>query len=190
MSDIKPEKSDSNQMPQETLDRIRALAQKATPGPWICYGFTGNNGSALRTVSREDFEKICELPNLMNTPANANYIAAANPQVMLALADFIERLEAEIANLEREKIAYYKAFDKLAEKLGVFKETDPGKPETFEVFAKVFERQEKEAAWLADVMADLDCPHGCPVEDPPTLEECRDCWREAARKAVGDKQWA
>lgn len=89
------EKADSNQMPQETLDRIRALAKEATPGPWICYGFTGNNGSALRTVSREDFEKICELPNLMNTPANAAYIAAMHPGMAMALVDEIERLGEE-----------------------------------------------------------------------------------------------
>lgn len=97
-------------------------------------------------------------------------------------------LEANLDALEEDKGAYYKAFDNLAEKLGVFKETDPGKPETFEVLAKVFERLEKEADWLAEQASLMcDCIENC--------DECRlflDCqgrggkeiWREAARKAV------
>lgn len=103
MSETKPEKSDSNQISQEDLAHIRALAQKATPGPWICYGFTGNNGSALRTVSREDFEKICELPNLMNTPANASYIAAVSPDVLMSLIEHIEYQHTEIERLAEIK---------------------------------------------------------------------------------------
>lgn len=178
----------SNQISQEDLDRIRALAKEATPGPWEY-----NEAFVLVRLPDEtelkDMAKPRQDTNIINVnrafgpdvcKANAEYIAAANPQMMLSLADFIERLEAEIANLEREKIAYYKAFDKLAEKLGVLQETDPGKPETFEVFAKVFERQEKEADWLADKLREL-CPHFCQSED------CTECWREAARNAVENK---
>ena len=49
------------------------------------------------------------------------------------------------------------------------------------------ESLEKEADWLADRCANNDCPHGCPSEEPPSLEECKDCCREAARKAVEEE---
>lgn len=130
--------------------------------------------------------------------ATSQVISAAIKQLIHEKAE----LESGLDMLEKERDAYYKAFDKLAEKLGVFQETDPGKPETFEVFAKVFERQEKEAAWLAERlknvchtyemcgMADADADE-CPFADrwPACLSDNLD-WREAARKAiaVGDEQ--
>lgn len=46
------------------------------------------------------------------------------------------------------------------------------------------QRLEREADWLADRLAERDCPHSCPSEKAPMLEECTSCWREAARKAV------
>lgn len=75
--------------------KLRQLAEAATPGPWSqCTAPDTNNNQAVcdhnfefiaRTdlVSIHSFE-ICE--------ANASFIAAANPTVVLELLDEIERL--------------------------------------------------------------------------------------------------
>lgn len=47
-----------------------------------------------------------------------------------------------------------------------------------------YSKLEKITDWMADELADLDCPHYCSVEESPTLEECAVCWKEAARKAT------
>lgn len=64
------------------------------------------------------------------------------------------------------------------------------KPETLLNELNKGQNLEKEANWLADKLAEFDCPCPCSEEEAPPLEECAECWREAARKAVGDKQWA
>lgn len=64
----------------------------------------------------------------------------------------------------------------------------PLPPDQVRLLVKRLRMAEREAVWLADALAMHDCPHGCPTDDPPTLEECRDCWLEAARKDVSEKE--
>lgn len=30
--------------------------------------------------------------------------------------------------------------------------------------------------WLVKYLAERDCPHACPIEQAPPLEECSSCW--------------
>lgn len=90
------------ELTKEALDRIRALAQKATPGPWEY-----NEAFVLVRLPDETELKDMAKPrldtNIINVnrafgpdvcKANAAYIAAANPQVILALISEIENLQS------------------------------------------------------------------------------------------------
>jgi hypothetical protein len=83
-------------MTPSTLSHLRALAEKATPGPWTSCGFA---------IQREDGRALAEVW-LRNHPAtqeraDCDYIAAANPQVILALLDALEASEARLAGAEK-----------------------------------------------------------------------------------------
>lgn len=43
---------------------------------------------------------------------------------------------------------------------------------------------EKQLSWFAELLGDKDCPHDCPSEEAPQLEQCYECWKEATRKAT------
>lgn len=116
----------------------RALAEKATPGPWVRErGFLVYGPWGDRPVSGEE--------GILN-PADAAHIAANDPPTVIADIDEILRLREEM------------------------------------------ERLEKEADWLALVLANVGC--GVPLTEyigeavngmsPPAPEH----WREAARRAV------
>lgn len=120
-----------------------------------------------------------------------NFINTAKPPTILALIAELEYWQDYADVLEKEKSAYYMEFDKLAKKLGVFEKTDPGKPETFSVFAEIFDQLKNEANWLAAKANDAgNClDRKCPQFEFPSNEKlyhekCIACWREAARKAV------
>jgi hypothetical protein len=90
---------------------LRKLAAAASPGPWYQFdhggkiddtryygeGYAGavwgpkGPGYGIITMSREDFDTDRE---------NAAYIAAANPQAILALLDERDALTARVAELE------------------------------------------------------------------------------------------
>lgn len=134
----------------ESLLARRALAEKATPGPWgqVIAGLErvviDSKGTVVCTVCLdEDFsDKETERQVL----ANLYYIAVNSPAIVMADIDEILRLRAQV------------------------------------------ERLEKEADWLALVLANAGC--GIPLTEyigeavngmsPPAPEH----WREAARKAV------
>ena len=70
---------------------LRRLAEQTTPGPWVTgrirkHGWTVDGPVVTRTV-------LAEL-SALNDEANAAYIAAANPQAILALLDERDALEA------------------------------------------------------------------------------------------------
>ena len=131
----------------ESLLARRALASKATPGPW-------KKGIALRQGYGVDAIWDCSGALVADTEksvspceeSDAAHIAANSPDVVMADIDEILRLRAQV------------------------------------------ERLEKEADWLALVLANAGC--GIPLTEyigeavngmsPPAPEH----WREAARKAV------
>jgi hypothetical protein len=91
---------------------LRRLAEKATPGPWKSFSeITGDDawnpeeqtitigaeGVLLATYKTE----YVEYPDHEQNAANAAFIAAANPQAVLALLDRIEALEKGLYEILR-----------------------------------------------------------------------------------------
>ena len=76
-------------------DRLRALAEAATPGPWEDvsnrYGYDVSETWAVEPVA-PSVHNIC---HVTVGQRDAAYIAAADPQTVLALLDEIERLRGE-----------------------------------------------------------------------------------------------
>lgn len=126
--------SDSIDLSPEALTRLKALAQKATPGPWIDYEgsiYQKNEGcfwivDVGRTIEDRQEERA--------------YIAAAHPGVLLAMCEEIERLRAQVATQE------------------VLSGEDDACMTQLEVERDALEEQvallEKEADWLARVCAE------------------------------------
>jgi hypothetical protein len=80
-------------------DDLRRLAEAATPGPWEARTETGHPG-VLAIVPDGGFDWVCSL-QVSNRPGfrrDAAFIAAANPQTVLALLD---ALAAKDAGCER-----------------------------------------------------------------------------------------
>lgn len=101
----------------ERLQRIRELAQKATPGPWKVSGkftcqvvvdYQPQKGRAGGYGSGDDF--VCFLNDGENGTYNdekeqtntAAYIAAVYPGVVLAMCEEIARLRKQVALLDKE----------------------------------------------------------------------------------------
>ena len=93
-----PQQERKNDMvPIELLERLRHLANAASPGPWESHKpnhsldglpFVNNAGDtfAARIRGIDDKGSAAQLQ------ADADYIAATSPDVMLQLLDFIDRL--------------------------------------------------------------------------------------------------
>lgn len=91
-------------MTNDELHTLKALAEAATPGPWEAgndigegevYGVDGYAvvGAAAQAWTRREVD------------ANARFIAAANPQTVLALVAEVERLR------EEAQLSYQRAFE-------------------------------------------------------------------------------
>lgn len=162
-----------NNRTTEALLARRALAEKATPGPW------------------KSVYDYCVLPNIYDdrpanvliadcsrehdhdkkTKANALYIAANSPDVVMADIDEILRLRAEVEFWRQETQDVRENFER-----------------TLQCARDKTDRLEREADWLALVLANAGC--GIPLTEyigeavngmsPPAPEH----WREAARKAM------
>lgn len=102
--------SDSIYLSQEALARLKALAQKATPGPWCAdrdgygvhtqytplkertFGY-GCGNDFVCNLNDGEYHEYHDAKEQMNTAA---YIAATHPGVVLAMCEEIERLRAEV----------------------------------------------------------------------------------------------
>lgn len=89
---------------KEGRDALRALARDATQGPW----------SARACIERRMWVHgpgvgyiVAEARPSANCATNAAYIAAASPEVVTALLDRIDSLEAERASLAAKWGAFY-----------------------------------------------------------------------------------
>lgn len=142
----------------EALERIKALAQRATPGPWITQDSSalGDDASFVTSGKRVE-EGLLEIARVNGTEpaygkrgdkfvreqrANAAFIAAAHPGVILAMCEEIERLRERVALLN------------------------------------------KEAEWLAQRASKEKCPSStkainCGNADP---QNCAACWRKDAEE--------
>lgn len=98
---MKSQKEDGVMMTVDTK-RLRELAEAATPGPWEDYYETGirpcvmaydENDKGLRTLR----SYIADT----QFPQDKAFIAAANPQAIIALIDELEKTERENVRLTR-----------------------------------------------------------------------------------------
>jgi len=71
---------------------LRELAEKATKGNWTRGGF--------KTVRTTEFGRVATAENYATAKEDASFIAAANPQTILALLDEVEALRVEAGRLE------------------------------------------------------------------------------------------
>ena len=156
----------------ESLLARRALASKATPGPW-------KKGIALRQGYGVDAIWDCSGALVADTEksvspceeSDAAHIAANSPDVVMADIDEILRLRAEVEFWRQETQDVRENFER-----------------TLQCERDKTDRLEREADWLALVLANAGC--GIPLTEyigeavngmsPPAPEH----WREAARKAV------
>lgn len=146
----------------EALLARRELAEKATPGPWREKG---------EEVYSLDFDgEYYPLGDSM-IEEDAAHIAANDPSTVIADIDEILRLRAEVEFWRQETQDVRENFER-----------------TLQCERDKTDRLEREADWLALVLANAGC--GIPLTEyigeavngmsPPAPEH----WREAARKAV------
>lgn len=215
----------------EALTRIKALAQKATPGPWIKKvrpKISVDNDATFITTEARESDALFEIARLefinaydgrklskfsREQRANAAFIAAAHPGVVLAMCEEIERLrdvrlnqvgEAAMSMLTEAITAVSDGKLNAEVKLGIecpycgyesssfedAKAHDATCPKHPAVIRAA--RLEKEADWLAHRM--LNCPDEVDPDGPWNVckgEDCAGpsedqgaCWRRTARKAV------
>jgi hypothetical protein len=77
-------------------EELRRLAEAATPGPWVDCG----DGAVRQPSEGVGWHAEAYLP------ADAAYIAAANPAVILALLDRVDSLTAENERLRAGQVTY------------------------------------------------------------------------------------
>lgn len=99
----------------ERVAEIRALAEKATPGPWQDkYGEYKPSNECAEIIGNVDcdvyddgrprpiYTEVCSIAGNDDHNANAAYIAALDPQTALALLASHEALRAEVERLRTE----------------------------------------------------------------------------------------
>lgn len=145
----------------EALLARRALAEKATPGPWkptIYFdaspyveapGDKNVLGNSIAWLCPRDPEMSCQRPR------DAAHIAANSPDVVMADINEILRLRAEVERLEREA-------DWLANEL------------------EDMDHCPYLANWEPDWCTCLDTPE----DGFECNEDFKECWRKAAREAL------
>lgn len=151
---------------QEQLDKLKELAQKATPGPW--YQGTCNTKCVYPHKLGSGGPVINSLCCCIgaNDENNAAYLVAISPDVLLALIEENERLKEEM----KGKIDLVAASS------------------NYELFASAHaraERLEKEADWLAGRLYSFCTGFPSCIECPlPSCGTPNPDWREWARKAI------
>lgn len=175
----------------EALLKHRAIAEKATPGPWAVGGKT-----SLWVEDGEGYG-VCRMLTPFNPRDTAAHIAANDPTTVMAHVDEILRLrslvqehEEYIANLEMDARHINQKIDEIVGSFGI--EPDTGNMYILDITKDaIFDLQERaarldrEADWLAHICAEkmLD------GVDEDTVQWWREKAREAARSdAVNDAQ--
>ncbi len=186
------------ELTSEKLNNLKELAEKATPGNWFA---TCDNELMyiVNSICQDRFEtRICNLGDGRDSENNSAYIAAAFPDVVLAMIERINYLESklELAVNGACTTAFLTALNKLPESL----------KDKLAEQAEAMERLEKEADWLAEYSALDECPLKTlgwmdnPEEgkewcdwhpDPDGNYDCSgdnvECWRRMAREAVEEQ---
>ena len=96
--------SDLTPCPRE---KLRKLAEAATPGPWVSGDPSFGNGNAQMIVSISDraMGRDIQGPNLCPALFDVEFIVAANPADVLGLLDQLDAAEAKLAAAEAKLAA-------------------------------------------------------------------------------------
>lgn len=159
----------------ESLLARRALAEKATKGDWYMFrlSYPSDHFNIRSSFSAANVEQICRC----NAPTDANhanalYIAANSPDVVMADIDEILRLRAEVEFWRQETQDVRENFER-----------------TLQCERDKTDRLEREADWLAERLGKMN---GCRFAfmgrlapcDPECQNDCVSAWRVSARMAV------
>ncbi|EKQ6319267.1 ead/Ea22-like family protein [Pseudomonas aeruginosa] len=177
-------------------NKLKELAERATPGPWSCnrhWAIVGGptieftNGAAQQQIAMACWQSWMHEEELRN---NAEFIAANNPKTVLALLDEIDRLKAENEALRKFSAEAYQvlgALDAPENVLDNASDAANGVPLRHETllpfFAEDYEALRKDAAryrWLRDLPE--DSPHEQIGNFPGWM------WDEAIDKGIAEIQ--
>jgi len=78
---------------------LKALAEKATPGPWIVSEWTPRGGYTRQCIGTEHVSASVAMSRHLR-PEDAAYIAACSPERILALLSRLSRAQARVQRLE------------------------------------------------------------------------------------------
>jgi len=158
----------------DDLERLKELAEKATPGPWFvgiadeprrgpvdaeykAPGYYDNIGVISSTSGGTAVG--CNEYNVFSDLGTATYIAAANPEVVLKIIARVRELEAKLLEESARADDNYRSFDRVREKYSKSVQTQRT-PGTVEVCTTCDESRGQEA--LVDWR---ECPQPkCPIK--------------------------
>lgn len=93
---------------KKQLAALRKIAQRATQGEWVAFISPGTDTYAVHTPGDERCGDIIKWPGFdgkKNAKNNAKFIAAFNPEIVLALLDELETAKKRIAELSENRLA-------------------------------------------------------------------------------------
>lgn len=87
-----------NDLTPETIAELRRLAEAATPGPWASGdpAFGDGRAQCIFSISSRAMGRDVQGPNLRPALFDVEFIANANPAVVLALLDERDALAAKV----------------------------------------------------------------------------------------------
>lgn len=199
---------DKIEITPELLADLKKKAEKATPGPWdICAATAAKNSFKSILIHGNEQIAIVKTPRGLNRHGStkdirerdATYIAAANPQVVLALVEEIEDLRSR---QKAQGVACCECQEVEAE----LKQEIENLRQERKIHRDSLKRLEKETDWLAEQLSKLGnrlfvkdgevistCPDSVPykaiIECVSEYGGCQTCWREAARKAARESRF-
>ena len=83
-------------MNKQDRDRLRELAEKATPGPWLYHSMGVISQNPLRVVL------LSNEPRKEQTKYDVMFISESNPQTILSLLDYVDELEKRIFDCSKQ----------------------------------------------------------------------------------------
>ena len=164
-------------MDKDQIARLKELAELATPGEWQhCFARGRWDGWIIDAQNRDILKEVS------NFRENAAFIAAANPAVVLALIERIERLEEDFEAAARsaaEESVKAVKLDEEADWLAEYSARDECSLETFG-WDKNPEDRPQWCDWHYDVNDNVygsDCSGGC-----------AECWRRMAQETIAEEE--
>lgn len=110
------------------IEGLKKLAEAATPGPWVVYDADGSIGtiedSAGAALAQAQMRGSLRNPNNIERKANTAFIAAANPQTVLALIAEVEHWKANHADMVARKALLEQRPDLPVDRIPAYREME------------------------------------------------------------------